>query len=49
MCVCILSSDPSHPLFWHKCLPNEEQMESPQKFKYFSKNVYEQKGRPQRN
>ena len=27
-----------HPHFWHKCLPKEEQIEDPQKFKYLKKN-----------
>ena len=38
MCVRTLRSDPAHPLICHNCLPNEEQIESPQKFKYLKKN-----------
>ena len=55
MCVRTLSSYPAHLLFWHKCLSNEEQIETPpppppkkKKFKYFAKkNVCEQKDRLQ--
>ena len=34
---------PRSSTFLHNCLPNEEQIESPQKFKYLNKMVYEQK------
>ena len=37
MCVRTKNSDPAHPHFWQKCLPNEEQIENPQNIKYFSK------------
>ena len=33
----IVSSKPAPPHFLHKCLPNEKQIENPQKLKYFFK------------
>ena len=39
MCVCTQSSDPAHPIFWHKCLPNEEQIENPKNLSIFQKKM----------
>ena len=41
-----INSDPAHPHFWHKCLPNEEQIENPKNSSIFRKNVYEQRSPP---
>ena len=42
MCVGTESSDPAHPLFWHKSLPNEEQIENPARKNSFKKIVFVQ-------
>ena len=37
ICDRTLGSASAHPQFMHNCLPNEEQIENPKKFKDFSK------------
>ena len=40
MCDCTQGSGTAHPKVWHNFLPNEEQIEKPTKFKYFSKKIW---------